>query len=237
MVMQCGGALLMLWKLKTLPESWTVFIHLYWAFTPSGLLKPTKTVQRLHTDYNNFIFAAEAWGKWYNAEGTTMPAKHYWLFFFKTMGLPCEKVLVWPHYWNDIDVGNNFGTGFKHFFLFFLFLPPKIFTSAGIVKQIHTGEVAIIQPGPTKVHGMTSCFHGGPEQAHDIASSASWEKNWGREYLPADKKSGKIKNQCTHSNGIQTYAHITLGTTSMLSAWGLLAQRSWPAVGKTFLPH
>lgn len=80
--------------------------------------------------HNNFIFAAEAWGKVYNAEGSTILARQYWYFFKETLGLLCEKLLVWPHYSNDTDVSNNFDTDFKQVFLFFTFLPPKIFTSA-----------------------------------------------------------------------------------------------------------
>lgn len=158
-------------------------------------------------------------GKWYNAEGTTTPAKQYWFFFFpKTMGLLCEKVLVWPHYSEDTGVGSKFDTDFRQFFLFFLFPLPKIFTSAQLSswnKEGNTYRESCIKSSLVLQKSME--WH--PVFTGDVLSRAMIEDL----LLPGRKIAGvpaclltksQKKNQHAHSNDIQTHAHITLGTSS-----------------------
>lgn len=131
-----GGALLLWWKLKTLPECQTVFLHLYWAFTVSGLLKWIKAAQRLHTAHNNHIFGAGVCGKSCNAQNTIIPANHHWYFLkndaFALLG---GKVPVWPPYSNDTDIAHSFNMNSGEHFFFFLLLLPQFFTNRAVILE------------------------------------------------------------------------------------------------------
>lgn len=131
-----GRALLLWWKLKTLSESQMLFLHLYWAFTLSGLLKWIKAAQRLHTVCNNHIFGAEVCEKSCNAEDTIMPANQHWQFLkndaFALLG---GKVPVWPPYSNDTDIAHSFDMIFREHFLFFLLLLAQFFTNMAVIPE------------------------------------------------------------------------------------------------------